>query len=190
MRRRIVGLPRSRTAWFSVWLNAFGCPAIHELLAHVDDLDAYDRALDTYADCCTYGGLTSSIRFDRTVVIARDPADVVLSLGDRGVEPSFDLKKLLQATAALPGKFVEFDRINETLPEIHRYLELPVPYDAFLSERLTALQVEMNVIELHERGDRFLRNLLEYNARDHAGTLPGGSRCLRRPNEPIPPEET
>lgn len=160
----ITGLPRSRTAWFSAWCSAMGAPSIHEMLAKVDDVDAYSVLLSKYVDCCTYGALLAE-RYDRVVIIHRDIEEVLGSLEEAlppheaAKVPSLraDYVGFAQRLREMRGLHVEYDDIDARLRNIAEYLE--IPFDWRLSDELKALHIEADLSRFDQHAMRLLSNL-------------------------------
>lgn len=160
----VTGLPRSRTAWMSVWLSAHGAPAIHEMLAKVPSWEAYKAHLGRYADCCTYGHMMDEGEFDRLVVIERDPVAVSASLMAATDDSRFHVEDWRDARLLL-GKMgalrVPFEDLDLWLPVIHSFLELPAPYDELATRELTKLRVQADISAFTGDIDRLTGNARE-----------------------------
>ncbi len=129
----ITGLPRSRTAWMAAFLSGAGVMCWHELLKHCATREAFYRGMrhPEYrvgdSDC----GLPVTdfqARFPKakTVVIERDPVEVLASLHDLGFGGGMEhMTPIIDALSKVKGLRVPFDRLDEMLPDVCGYLEIP-----------------------------------------------------------------
>ena len=164
MKRLVTGLPRSRTAWMSAWMTAHGAPCIHEMLAKVPSWEAYQAHLGTYGDSCTYGWLLPKGHFDRILVIERDQAEVNDSLEAAFSDPRCQFVDWDAAEVGmrdLGGLRIPFDDLNDWLPEIHLFFELPKPYDPFLTAEMCDLNIQMDPFSFGENVERAIANAKE-----------------------------
>lgn len=164
MKRLVTGLPRSRTAWMSVWMSVHGAPCIHEMLSVVPSYAAYRAHLERFADSCTYGWMLDEGEFDKILIIERDPADVSKSLRAMTRDSRYhvdywgDAPHILDDMNAMK---VPFEGLDAHLPEIHRFFELPRPYDELLTRGLTRTNIQVDVHAFDENVDQLIANAKE-----------------------------
>jgi len=141
----ITGLPRSRTAWFSAYLTTGDCICYHEAAAHGDDMDAdYAHVGTGESGYVLLPDWVRSLGTHKLVVIHRDPDEVDKSLSALKDDTVKDKGWLLTAMAtqlrALRGLHIEYEAINDSLPEIHEYLGLP--YSQERADLFTNLNIQ------------------------------------------------
>ena len=125
----VTGLPRSRTAWFSVYLNRLGFACEHELIAQCRTQKEF------YERCATTGNSDSGLYLTdfqkvfplaRTVVIHRDREEVYESavhLVGMDLPPLRDeLYKQDQRLWDINGMHIAYNDINAKLRAISVYL--------------------------------------------------------------------
>lgn len=132
----VTGLPRSRTSWFSLYLD---CE--HDLLGRVTRAQFYEQMprLNGLSD----SGLMFTDFQDRwdapTVIIERDPFTVMQSMAALGGIPQELMDDGLHRLSKLKGLRVGFHEIDGRLKEITEYLG--VRWDAKRAERYKRMTV-------------------------------------------------
>jgi len=141
----VTGLPRSRTSWFSLYLD---CE--HEALNGLQSKQEFYDLMPTIkgdSDCGLF--LTDfQERWDAPTVIIRRPVKEVYNSVLPLMDLPDDMLDILHAVDSrlddLRGLHVPFDEIDERLEEITNYLG--EPYDEARAVRYKAMRVEpMNV---------------------------------------------
>jgi len=151
----VIGLPRSRTAWFSVWLDI-----PHELLD-----GCYSES--DFIDRCKVGDSDSMLMWfpirkhypkAKVLVIHRDINEVINSLGrifnlnDSLVDV---LKQSNRRLSSIKNALhINFNEIDEKLPEIWRHLK-GTRFDSERTERLKNMNIEIR--EIHGDHRTFLK---------------------------------
>lgn len=133
----VTGLPRSRTAWFSLYLD---CE--HEAMEGLSREEFYSLDIKGDSDCGLF--LTDfQDHWDApTVVIRRPPEAVVSSLKRIGYDMDLTMMQNVDSRLdSIQGLHVPFDQINDRLEEITTYLG--VEYDAARAERYKTMKVEL-----------------------------------------------
>ena len=137
----VVGLPRSRTAWFSVFLSHDGRYCHHEGLNGCKSVQEYRDKIGGDGDSSTGLMLFDSLNAP-TVIIERDLAPVrdycKRVFGSGGDELDF-LKARLDG---LEGLRVPFGQIDDRLGEIWEYL-IGTPYDDKRGKKLASLNIQV-----------------------------------------------
>ena len=134
----ITGLPRSRTSWFAVY---FGIAHEYSCIVPRETFIRETPHLKGNSD----SGLVFTQFQERwdypTVIIHRDFAQVWESLGRIGIQiDSHILQKWAECLRELKGFHVDFDSINESLPDICKYVG--EEYDSEHTERMINMRVE------------------------------------------------
>lgn len=146
----VTGLPRSRTAWMSVWLGCkhdglSGCYSDQDVLSMVGDGGLSDSMLAWFP-------IRKYYKKAPVLVIHRHADEVVDSLSQI-VPIDSNVLTLLADTQErmnmIDGLHVNYDEIDSRLPEIWEYLRPDVPF----SPEWTRLMMDMNVTTTKCVGD-------------------------------------
>ena len=145
----ITGLPRSRTKWFSQYLTRHAeTYCFHELLNQCRTKSEFYRAMELFSgihvgnsDCgLAFSDFQEQWPDAPTLIIQRPLDDVVASLEAIGLPGQesicLHVQRLLDN---LEGLRVDFDDINERLPEIHDYLG--IDYNRRIADTWIPIQV-------------------------------------------------
>ncbi len=162
MRFLIVGLPRSRTAWFSAYFSACGYLCIHETIKYCDSLEDYKNLINLYGCDSSSAGMLCPEIFDRIVIIERDISEVFESLLYQSDQ--YDKKKLLNVLITLKEKMdlmiglrIPYNDINNRLQEIHEYC-VPTPFNHLISQQYKNMKIEL--LNIHSELPGFAGELL------------------------------
>ena len=146
----VTGLPRSRTYWMSVYLTTPQSFCYHDAIGICPTRSAFYTLLECpkteigNSDC----GLFATDFQQRwpdapTVIIQREPLEVLRSLAHQGLELQGDLPELMaRSLDGLQGLRVDFNDLNDRIQEIHEYLIPSVPFDRKRAEKLIALNLQ------------------------------------------------
>lgn len=168
MIRFITGLPRCRTKWFSDYFDGIdGIDAEHEPLCGL-------RAKQEFYDLVESGVISSDSGLfltdfqerwpdHKTVIIERDIEDVFKSLcaffEEQGyAEPSMSfLLRQKEALDGMKGLRVPYGQIDESMPAIHAYLNIPYDKDYHASMQVQNLQIPVLIpdVESYELWTKF-----------------------------------
>lgn len=133
----VTGLPRSRTTWFSAYLD---CE--HDLLGRVTR-KAFYKIMPTLTGLSDSGLMFTDFqkKWDApTLIIERDPLEVAESMERIGEPiPAALLSMGVAKLAEVQGLRVPIDEIDERLPEINDYLGLE--YDPIRAERYKRMKI-------------------------------------------------
>lgn len=157
----VLGLPRSRSSWLSLALNAGGeVPCLHEFISGGGGPSSIER----FGSC----EINPYINYPpcKTVVILRDDSEVAESLsyftstqeipeGFIERECLLARNKLIEVAGERNALVVEFDEINERLGEILNYLgvkELPF-HEVLKSYRVEPMAEDLDLLL---QGENFL----------------------------------
>ena len=149
----ITGLPRSRTAWLSVFLthgNAFchheamnGCHSIEDYQAKMS-LSGYDFVGNS--DCGLF--LSPELINGPLIIIERDIDEVLHSLVK--LFPGYDLRSYISGIRdqiqQLNGLRIPYNQLNDRLDEIWKYC-IGEGYDRFYAENLKKMNIQTNKIQ-------------------------------------------
>jgi len=125
----VIGLPRSRTAWLSVFLSQSGNYCHHDGLSGCRSIDAYKRKIGTNGDSST--GL---MLFDihnlypdaPIVIIEKNNIELQSSINwchrTYGFESADHIKRLNRLLSRVNGLRIQQSEINQRLPEIWAHL--------------------------------------------------------------------
>jgi hypothetical protein len=128
----ITGLPRSRTKWFSQYFcrhEEVYC--FHEVLAQCRARHEFYRAMELFSginvgnsDCgLAFSDFQAQWPDAPTLIIERPLEDVAVSLGRIGLPNQETMLEHVQMLIGnLDGLRVQFDKIDESMPEIHDHL--------------------------------------------------------------------
>lgn len=138
----VLGLPRSRTAWLSVFLSHDGNYCHHEGINGCRSLSEYYAKVDGYGDSTTAGMLCYGLDVP-TLIIERDPSYAIKYCEEvfrySGDVPMRDLRFRLNR---VKGLRVHFDTINDRLEEIWAYL-IGTPYNDERGKALSLMNIQV-----------------------------------------------
>jgi hypothetical protein len=150
----VVGLPRSRTFWFSEYFNSYHkIHCHHELQNQCLSREQFYAALD--GDDCVGDSDSGLLVTDfqqhwpdaPTVIIERPIEDVRRSLAGIGLPMPPGVLELFQWNLDnATGLRVAYDDIDSRLREIHEYL-VDVPYDPFIAGTLKRRNLQLSEIK-------------------------------------------
>lgn len=151
----IIGLPRSRTAWFSAYFSACGHPCIHEGIKYCKKVSEYSGLMKSYEGDSTCAGALHDTDADKVVIINRDVNEVFMSLMESDVnfdivELGNQLNTIKSKMSNIDGLIVNYNDINNRLQEIHEYC-VDTPFDPIIGEAYMNMKIEL--IELFTRTD-------------------------------------
>mgnify|MGYP003658643839 CR=1 FL=1 len=153
----ITGLPRSRTAWMSAFLTNGDVFCHHEFLKDCTSREMFYEAMsvqDKRIGNSDTGLVVTDFqtRFpdSKTVIIDRDPVDVYVSLSEIYEGINLDnFWSMVQDISELKGMRVPFDRLDDEMPNICEYLD--IPYDKARHELFKILNIQTTDLVLrHE----------------------------------------
>lgn len=131
----VIGLPRSRTTWFSALLSFGGFPCVHDWFSfNKEPHPEYNAYSDTLLHKHTEGS--------RTLVIHRPIKEVYNSLLDNFTFPEFvtekDLIKPLEQQAEkmklIVGMHVNYNELDDKLGEAWEYLTGEAPNNRYMKQ--------------------------------------------------------
>jgi hypothetical protein len=139
----ITGMPRSRTSWFAAYLT-HGDTFCHHEAIHFNksmDMPGYKNVGNSDSGYPLNEAWAKELGNHKIVIVHRDIDEVVESLSYVGIH---DVRPLLEEIHRnmdkLTGLHVKFENVNEHLPDICEYLE--VPYDEQRAMLFSALNIE------------------------------------------------
>lgn len=158
----ILGLPRSRTAWLSAFMNYGGAFCYHEGINGCSSVEEYRTKLGSDRGDSLTGatliGIQELFPYAPKVIIDSDPKKAI----DFAVEvynfynPEFfhNMKRQLDS---IPGLHIDVNDIDDRLPEIWQHLQR-TKYDEERGELIKKLNVQ--VIDPHDVDYEAMRKLL------------------------------
>ena len=123
----ILGLPRSRTAWFSVFLSQSGIHCYHEGINGCKNIDDYDDKIRGCGDSTTAFKYINS-RYDGrpTVIIDKNDIEfercVAWCKESFGVDMRQEMTEQREQLLSIDGLHVSQSDIDASLPEIFEHL--------------------------------------------------------------------
>ncbi len=158
----IVGLPRSRTAWFSAYFSACGHPCIHEGIKYCHSPEEYKPFMKDFEGDASSAGMLLESDADNVVIIKRNKDvvfDSLLSLNVEFNEPLLEksLVILEQKMDLMTGLVINFADINSRLEEIHNHC-VSTPFNPIIAEQFINMKIEL--IEIFLRQPEFIGELL------------------------------
>jgi hypothetical protein len=137
----VIALPRSRTAWLSVFLDCY-----HEGFNNCNTFKEYKNKIKNSGDCST-----SLLLFDMKKLFPNSRVVIIHNTIDSAVDfyreiyrkDTTDLLRLMKKRLfSLDGLHIEFDDIDNRLEEIWKYLK-DEPFDKARTDRLKLLNVKI-----------------------------------------------
>ncbi len=146
----IIGLPRSRTYWLSVFLECF-----HEAISVFPDYQDFMESDHPGDSTTVYSVVRKFIKNEKTIYIDRD-IDEVFESANRafGVVYSVDMLKMIQEELRKKENclHVHYNDINDRLEEVWDYCYADKPFDAKRAEALKVINLQNKyVIELSKQ---------------------------------------
>tara|TARA_R110000868_G_scaffold146818_2_gene367825 strand:+ start:1057 stop:1560 length:504 start_codon:yes stop_codon:yes gene_type:complete len=159
----ITGFPRSRTRWMADYFDGIhGVTAYHEPLNGLSSKDQFYKIVDTGCIISDSGLFITDFqeRYSGipTLIIERDIDDVYQSLcvyfDEQGLpEPSMEYLVIQQEELSkMSGWRVSFDDIDEKLPEINEYFN--VPYNDDYAQMMIAQNLQIPVLTVTPKSFR------------------------------------
>jgi hypothetical protein len=123
----IVGLPRSRTAWFAEYFTAMGHKCHHEFLKHCKSRDDFYNEMGKGvgdSDCMlSLTNFQEKFPSAPTLIVHRPIGSIMKSAEKLGIDASKDLLVILNSiNKNLLGLHVDFSDIDSKLREISYFL--------------------------------------------------------------------
>ena len=153
----ILGLPRSRTAWLANFFTTEKTFCFHEPLAKMysyREIESLKTDRITGLADTGLGWFDLSIYPCKKVIIHRAVNDVNRALKRKGM--SVDMSILADRLKHVDGLHIEYEQINERLPEIWQYCT-NLPYDELRGEALKNFNVQVLDLPIDEEKINSLR---------------------------------
>jgi hypothetical protein len=146
MKFLVLGLPRSRTGWLSVFLSTDSTLCLHEGIEGCSSMEEYKSKTLEKADSNT-GLMLFDIRrhFPDTKIIIIDGTvedSVKYGLDTYGLDVTSAMIEGKKRLDALDGLHIKFEDINERLQDMWEYV-YDTPYDKTRSDELVKLDIQM-----------------------------------------------
>lgn len=132
----ITGLPRSRTAWFSAFMTASGYPCIHDGMNGCKGIKEYSEKIKNVSDSNTGLVFISNPYPDRPMLIIHRKGRL------DGVDGMNDA---INALHNIDGLHVDFDCLNEKMPDIFKHLT-----GQEIDDNIFAIFKELNITDMTE----------------------------------------
>lgn len=160
----IIGLPRSRTLWFSAYFTAVGSRCLHEPLSKATS-EAHAEEILARCDGVSDSSLLLLPQLcEKYVVILRDPVCVERSInkrfiGGRSSAATANFIQLLTPKLTkFHGLFINYEDINVRLQEIHEYCT-NAPFDQEIADQF----INSNISLIHLRATQWYEALIQRN---------------------------
>ena len=149
MKFLVLGLPRSRTGWLSVFLSTSDVLCFHEGLDGCFTMQQYKQKVSGKADSNT-ALIFFDIRKhfpDTKVIVINSSLEKAISFGkeEYGEDVTDALTSAQEKIRKLDALHIDFDDINERLQEIWEYVH-DTPYDELRANELIKLDIQMRDI--------------------------------------------
>lgn len=124
--RLVVGLPRSQTAWLSVFLSQSGVKFYHEAINGCYTLDEYKEKIKGCGDCTTAIDIVEKLKPEKVVIIEKDDEELKRCIEWCNSEYNIDSKSMVESLnrrlSNISGLRVKQSEIGNKLKEIWEYL--------------------------------------------------------------------
>ena len=141
----VLALPRSRTAWLSVFLDCH-----HEGFNNCRSLKEYKNKVKNSGDCSTALVLFDMKKLfpNSRIVVIHNTIDSAVNFYNRvyGKDTTKLLKIMKQSLFSVKGLHIDFEDIDNRLEDIWQYLKKQ-PFDSSRAERLKLLNIQIKGME-------------------------------------------
>ncbi len=149
----ILGLPRSRTAWLSNFMNYSGINCVHEGLNGIESLEEYGKLFNgNFGDCNTGLALFDFRKYlpdDLKIVIIDTDIDKSVEFAkiEFNSDQTENMIKLYNNLTNLDGLHIKLSELNSKLRELWEYIT-DKPFDSDRAKRLVKLNIQ--VLDVHD----------------------------------------
>lgn len=125
----IIGLPRSRTAWLSVFMSQSGIRFYHEAINGCHSIDEYNDKIKGFGDCTTGFDLlhiNTITAESKIVIIEKNDVELAKCVKWCDKEYSYNSQSMIEGLSiklsSFSGLRIKQSEINERLQDIWEYL--------------------------------------------------------------------
>ena len=149
----IIGLPRSRTAWLSVFMSQSGTYFHHEAINGCYSLDEYDEKTENNGDCTTgFSVLLDKLKGRNVVIIKKNNEEFESCVKwcdvTYGIDSREYLSTLNEMLNTIDGLVVNQSDIDSFLPEIWDHLVDDVWFEDY--SEIKKLNIQVNNADINE----------------------------------------